>query len=335
MKTLIYSVLLLISLVAFDACTEDKSTTVELWGGQIKLNGSPEPELIKKLERGDIDFVFSFSDVMTLSIIIESPYIYHCFILEQILDNKQLNYLKIDDASRFHYVPKYDSLSYDLSLSCADINKGLLPSSKLDSVLLSRAKSDTCCELLSLCDDDKEFTDYFNKSLYFNSDSSVIEEYYKQDRLFRLMEILLVRLVVSPVFDDYPIMESVFIDADMFLCGGPTACFYTDRAPGNPVELLEDHLIKWNEGYNLDSFVSMHDGKRYATKNYSFYKCLKDNLGTKINEIDSLYKAGWYIYNYHNCYFFAFSVNRSADSVLIERKVINPEYFVPSRFNLE
>ncbi len=334
MKTFVYYILLFYYLIVFVACTEEKSM-IELWGEKINLNGTPEPGLIKKLEQGDIDYVFSFSSVMTLSIIIEPPYIYHCFILEQMLGNKQLSYLKIDDAFRFHYVPEYDSLNYDMSLRFSEVKNGLLPSSKFDSIPLYRAKSKKYFQQLALCDDDKEFSDYLNKSLYFNCDSTIISEIDKKERLFKLMEILLVRLVVLPVYDEYPHLENVFLDGDIFLCGGPIGQFYSNQFHDNPAHLLEDEIIEWNEWYNLGSFISRVDGERYKTNIFSYYKSLKDNLTTKINEIDSLYKSGWYIYNYHYCYYFAFNITNYSNIIKIEKKFINANYLLSSRIGME
>ena len=334
MKTFVYYILLFFYLVVFDACTEDKSM-IELWNDKIKLNGTPEPELINKLEQGDIDYVFSFSSVMTLSIIIEPPYIYHCFILEQILGNKQLCYLKIDDASRFHFVPEYDSLNYDMSLRFSEVKNGLLPSSKFDSIPLYRARSKNYFQQLALCDDDKFFSDYLNQSLYFNCDSTIICEFDKKDRLFKLMEILLVRLVVLPVYDEYPHLENIFLDGDIFVCGGPIGQFYPNVYHDNPAKLLEEDIIEWNKWYNLGSFISKIVGERYKTNIFSYYKCLKDNLTTKINEIDSLYKSDWYIYNYHYCYYFAFNITHDLNKIKIERKFINANYLLSSRIGLE
>lgn len=315
------------------SCTPSEQT-VSLWGEDIKINGNPDSNLIRLFECGDVDYVFSFSEMMTLSIIIEVPYVYHCFIVEQVLGEKRLSYLKIDDASRFHFVPQYDSLNYDMKLRMQDLTNGLSPSLKFDSVPLFRAKSEIYNQSLVLSDDVKEFTNFYNKSLYFQGDST-IGNYYRDDRLFKLIEILLVRLVVSPVFDDYPYLDCIFLDRDMYACGGPVAKFYHHDSDDNPAILLEEYISKWNEWYNAGSFISKKDGKRYNTIIYSCYNALYKNLVTKTSEIDSLFKSGWYIYNYHYCYYFAFSISRSTDSVKIERKVINPEYFLTARFPME
>ena len=330
MKTIVYYILLFIVLVVFYSCTQDKSM-IELWGDKIKLNGNPDYSMIKKLESGDVDYVFSFSEKMTMSVIIEPPYIYHCFILEQILGNKQLNYLKIDDALRLNFVPEYDSLCFDMSLSINDVNKGLLPSSKFDSIPIFRAKSKKYLQLLALCDDDKELTDYINQSIYFNCDSTIIDKENKNERFFKLIEILLVRLSVSSVYDDNSNLDNIFIKEDDFLCGGPIGQFYPNCYHDNPAELLENQINEWNEWYNRGSFVSKTDGKQYETKKLKFYKCLKDNLSTKIKEIDSLYKAGWQIYNYHYCYYFAFKITHNLKGTKIEKKFINSNYLLSSK----
>ena len=183
--------------------------------------------------------------------------------------------------------------------------------------------------MLTSCDDDKDFSDYYKKSLYFNSDT-IIDSYDRDSHLFGLMEILLVRLAVSPVFDDYPILDWIFLDGDI-CTHGPIGQFYPDYSNDNPAELLKDYISRWNEGYNAGSLISKHDGRRYDTKIFSYHKGLINNLETKTHEIDSLFKSGWYIYNYHYSYYFAFSV----DSINIKRKFINANYLMSSRFGIE
>lgn len=336
MRKSISYILLILWLVVVVSCVNEESkvalenSKIELWGEEIQLNGNPAPELVAELEKGNVDYVFSFSNMLHLSIIIEPPYIYHCFIIEQVLDNKQLSYLKIDDAARLHFVPQYDSLKYDLNFKFDDVKNGLFFSSKFDSVPLFRAKSEKYNQLLTSCDDDKDFSDYYKKSLYFNSDT-IINSYDRDSHLKKLMEVLLVRLAVLPVFDDYPILDCIFLNSDLFLCGGPTGRFFPDYSNDNPAELLKDYISRWNEGYNAGSYISRYDGRRYDTKIFSYNKGLINNLETKTHEIDSLFKSGWYIYNYHDIYYFAFSV----DSINIKRKFINANYLKSSRFGIE
>jgi len=129
---------------------------------------------------------------MTVDIIVEDTGAYHCFIMEEVDNKKQLSYFVLDDVVKYNYIPYYDSLEYDLSITFEQSEyEGKKWSSKFEKIPYFRQQSKKYQQLISTCDDAQDLADFYNNSLYFHSGSAQ----YKERVLTKLIEITQVQLV--------------------------------------------------------------------------------------------------------------------------------------------
>ena len=141
-------------------------------------------------------FQYVVNDYMTVYVTISEYGCYNCYIKENFYGKEQVCYLKLDDASKYNYIPNYDSLEYDLNLTFDDTEYlGKKVSSKYKLLPTLRRNSVEYQQLIASCDDINELSNFYQKSFYFQAPDSVVSKQEKIDVLVKLIEITQIQLV--------------------------------------------------------------------------------------------------------------------------------------------
>ena len=194
-----YSFYIIVLIITICSCTEkniQEYPKIVYMDDSIPLLGSPDTAILAQFIQGEVDATYLFNNLVSMSLILEPPAIYHCFILEKVDTDKQIYYLKIDDALKYNWIPPYDSLSYDQTLDffntemagCTVKNKvtgepyqfkpdiPLKWSSKFEHVPSMRKNSEEYKKIVDQCNDSQELADYYNHSLFFQNKSFISED---------------------------------------------------------------------------------------------------------------------------------------------------------------
>ncbi len=208
---------LLSLLVLICSCSiqhEDEHKKVLFFGDSVRLIGMPDSTVLSNYLNLDNDYIYLFNNMVSMTLIMEPPAIYHCFILEHVGSEKQIYYLKMDDAIKYNWIPPYDSSSYDLGLDfistelagCILVSEWsgvpeyikpdmpMLWSSKYEHIPSMRKHNEEYYRIISQCDDAKELSAYYNTSLFFKNNDIVSEE-SKIDLLCQLIKITQIQYV--------------------------------------------------------------------------------------------------------------------------------------------
>ncbi|MCQ2973287.1 MAG: hypothetical protein MJ211_00595 [Bacteroidales bacterium] len=261
-----------------------------MFGENIKLIGNPNQKIITQFVNGDVDFVYPFNTGITMSVILETPMIYHCFILEQIERNKQLSYLKIDDGMKYNYIPYYDSLVFDYNFTIVDEKLGSLPSSKFYTIPFLRQKSEKYQQLILSCNDAQELSDFYNKSLYFQCDSNIVSNENKENLLNRLIEILLVNFIQS-IGDENCLYSKVF---NIFQCQeyySENQCFFDD------ISKIDYYFSSMKYIYNKKQASNVPLDKDQSLIFDRYFSLIYNDIINKSSEIYQYYNKGYKIFN--------------------------------------
>lgn len=186
--------ILILFTILYLSCNKDRDLSVaeQIKNKEITIIGNPDSSLLAQYLSDTVSFKYILNSMMTIDVIVEDTGAYHCFIMENVDNQKQLSYFILDDAIKYNYIPYYDSLEYDLSLTSEQIaNYGLKWSSKFEQIPYLRTKSSIYQELVATCDDDKDLSSFYNNSLFFQSQSTND----KKDVLTKLIEITQTQLV--------------------------------------------------------------------------------------------------------------------------------------------
>ncbi|MCQ2973289.1 MAG: hypothetical protein MJ211_00605 [Bacteroidales bacterium] len=335
------SIYILIFCFIISSCNNNEDTKyIELFGEKIKLNGNPDQQLITQYVEGEVDYVYPFNTAFTMSVILELPAIYHCFILEQIEDKKQLSYIKIDDGMKFNYIPEYDSLEYDLNYTIVDERLGKLPSSKYDSIPILRSKSEKYNLLISTCNDSQELSDFYNNSLFFQCDTSIIDKDFKENLLNELVKIMLVRYIQSVVDENILYYYKVFL----IFHGTEVLGFIDDFSFGFDGIDIRQFLVK--EKRQLDhvfyyinfyyKYMGVETDFRKQDKKFSitlgkFCDQIFKDLHNKSSEIYKYFEDGYKIYSIDCKYIIIFKMDFENNKLSIKRNFINHNFLLPPK----
>lgn len=204
-----YNFYMSVIIVLICSCCENNANNypkILFLGDSVKLYGAPDSSVLGKFISDNNDATFLFNNMVSMSLILEPPAIYHYFIMEHVGGDKQISYMKMEDALKYNWIPPYDSLSYDLCLDfstteaagCVYKSKetgeivhtqpdtAMKWSSKYIQIPLMRKKSADYYYVVSECDDIDKLADYYNHSLFFQNNSFVSED-DKTDLLNRLI----------------------------------------------------------------------------------------------------------------------------------------------------
>jgi len=293
-----------------------------------------------------------------MSLILEPPAIYHCFILEKVDTDKQIYYLKIDDALKYNWIPPYDSLSYDQTLDffntemagCTVTNKvtgepyqfkpdiPLKWSSKFEHVPSMRKNSEEYKIIVDQCNDAQELADYYNHSLFFQNNSFISSD-DKNELLKRLISQTQANFAEyffdfdRPSLDIYPIIEGRFYSTGLY------STYKVEDFSKFKNKILEESA-KRLEWLSNEEYPQEHSDN-YGDRIYSRYllNMNTENLNNILNNIDVIEN----IYNQSSMMFctsrphedyrlFFFNIKYDENNkITIEKKYYNKEYITTTR----
>lgn len=325
-----------------------------LFGDSISIIGVPDSVILTKFNNSDEDYTYIFNNMVSMSLILEPPAIYHCFILEHVGSDKQLYYLKIDDAMKYNWIPPYDSINYDLGLDfiktemagCTIQSKydgrsmhikpdtAMKWSSKYEQIPSLRMNSEKYNEIVSQCNDAIELSDYYNHSLFFQNKEFVSEEDKTclLDLLIRTTQIQFV-----DYFFDFEVVKN-----DPIYLGwkvGPLV-YSTYKVPSFCT--FDTSLKKCCEHLNFyeQTYISDHSSKdtRRTISRY-LLDMNSSNLNYIVNnlkEIENLYNKSSMMFFSHRPHedFRIFFFNITYDDnnkITIEKNYYNKEYITTTR----
>ncbi|MCQ2976150.1 MAG: hypothetical protein MJ211_15220 [Bacteroidales bacterium] len=185
-----YKIFILIVFICSSSCLKQQNKAdnyIYLFDDSVKLRGDVDIDILKKYINNEVDYTYLFGNYISMSVILESPAIYHCFVYEYSEEEKQVCYLKIDDGIKYNFIPNYDSLNYDLQITREDLVSGKMPSSKYYNIFEMRKQSIEYQQLTNTCDDIDDLTDYLNNSIFFQN--SNINDSIKQELLLEFIKI--------------------------------------------------------------------------------------------------------------------------------------------------
>ena len=334
------------------------SPKILLLGDSICMFGVPDSTILTKFINSDEDYTYIFNNLVSMSLILEPPAIYHCFILEQVGSDKQLYYLKIDDAMKYNWIPPYDSINYDLSLDfiktemagCTIKSRydgraihiepdiAMKWSSKYEQLPSLRINSEKYNEIVSQCNDAIELSDYYNHSLFFQNNDFVSEEdkTCMLDLLLRTTQIQFVDYffdfeVVKNGIDIYPIYLG-YVDAPLV--------YSTYKVPS--FSTFETTLKKCYERlkFHEQTYISDHsnsDQRRTVSRYILDMNTINLNfIVNNINEIKNLYYNSSLMFFSHRPHedlrLFFFNIKYDENNkITIEKNYYNKEYITTTR----
>ena len=162
----------------------------------VKIVGNPDSTVLNQYFSNESVCKYIFNDMIECSVVVNDSGPYHCFINENVLGKKQIYYFCIDDVVKYNYIPEYDSLNYDLSLTHKDTQSDSTKwSTKFEKISLMRKQSKEYNKLIETLDDAKDLSDFYNNSLFFQTNITSVDNKTKQIVLNKLIEITQVQLV--------------------------------------------------------------------------------------------------------------------------------------------
>jgi hypothetical protein len=353
-----YFIILLIVASLVYGCsveTERNITKVSFLGDSILLLGSPDSTILSKFLLQDEDYTFPFNNLMSMSVILEPPAIYHCFFLEQVETNKQIYYIKIDDGIKYNWIPSYDSLLYDLSLDfvktemagCTLKNRltgknefikpdnALKWSSKYEKIPSMRKCSAYYDSICLQCNDAAELTDFYNNSLFFQNKSFVCENAKKQllDELIGITQLLYVEYFFDLEFDfeDYiniingndNINDRKIIKVNDFQSFKDVLTDCSIHIKNSEVHYRKEHIYNDVERYYSKYLLNMNKN------NLNYLLNCADDIKQYFNKNTTVY---YNIRPYYDIRLFFFNIKYDENNkITIEKNYYNKEYITTSR----
>ena len=323
----------------------------------VSMLGDPDSTVLAKFLNLESDQTYLFNNMVSMTLILEPPAVYHCFIFEQVGADKQIYYLKMDDAIKYNWIPPYDSLNYDLGLDfmktemagCTVINNydgrvvhikpdtAMKWSSKYEQLPSLRKNSAEYYNIVSRCDDIKELSHYYNNSLFFHNNSFVSAE-DKTELLTQLIGITQIQYVEfffdfnNFYRDYYPIIKGYFSDYQLYtIYKNEDFLQFKLKTLNNAVENLNwlqtayEHEHRRNDMFRSKS--------RYLLNiNYDNLNNILSNLG----EIENLYnKSSMTFFSrrpHEDFRLFFFNIKYDENNkITIEKNYYNKEYITTTR----
>ena len=361
--------LLLISII-FSCNYEEKSSILakQIKNNEITILGNPDSSLLAMYLSDTLSFKYIFNPMMTIDVIAGDTGVYHCFIMEDVNNQKQLSYFVLDDVVKYNYIPYYDSLEYDLSITFEQSEyEGKKWSSKFEQIPYLRKKSKEYQQLVSTCDDAQDLADFYNNSLYFHSDCETAKI---QDRvLTKLIEITQVQLVGTYLQFDRPKSNYIILGFISYW---------------NSYKIIKFKILRRREkyyfinrgyeyySYNFDFWISQLnrrliknfkelDGERYIAEQYSSHtqyvkkeiqrrsyfeyspyllNIQKKNLNfikQNINDLKSLQDSCDIMicldYKYSDSRIFFFNIVHESNKIKIKKNYYNKEFLPTTRMS--
>ena len=324
-------------------------------GDSVKLIGNPDSTILSTFLHQDEDYTFPFNNMVSMSVILEPPAIYHCFIWEQVEQEQQIYYMKVDDAIRYNWIEYYDSLSYDLSLDfiktemagCSFKNPltgkqeyikpdiAMKWSSQFEHIPATRQSSKYYDSICSKCDDAKELSEYYNSSLFFQN-KSIVKDIDKEYLLQELIRITQVQYV--EYFFDFERDFDDFCHILISESGESYHCINQKSDFSNFKKVIDEGLNKI-QCYN-DDYLNEHNTNDIR-RHYSKYllNMNAQNLNYILNHIDDIeqkfYKSSLMVYNElfpEDIRIFFFNITYDENNkITIEKNYYNKEYITTTR----
>jgi hypothetical protein len=322
----------------------------------VCILGEPDSTVLTKFIKEDHDKTFLFNNMVSMTLILEAPAIYHCFILEQVGTDKQIYYLKMDDAIKYNWIPPYDSIDYDLSLDFTKTEnagkylsnkytgefehiKPDIPmkwSSKYEQIPVMRKKSEEYSKIVSLCDDIEEFSHYYNHSLFFQNKSFVSED-DKVELLTQLLGVTQIQFVDyffdfdKDYSDFYPITIGHFYGA-LYYSNFKMNDFYTFTESLKEAEERISNYSRLYETEHLYNDIRSTHSKYLLTMNSENLYQIQKNL----DEIETLFNQSSMMFFSLRPHFdyrlFFFDITYDDDNkITISKNYFNKEYITTTR----
>lgn len=354
-----YTFYIFIFLITICSCAEkniQEYPKIVYMDDSIPLLGSPDTAILAQFIQGEVDATYLFNNLVSMSLILQPPAIYHCFILENVSTDKQIYYLKIDDALKYNWIPPYDSLSYDLSLDFEKTERagttvrnkstgGLIHykpdtamqwSSKFEQLPSMRKNSEEYNKIVDQCDDAQELADYCNHSLFFQNNSFISSD-DKNELLKRLISQTQAHFVEyffdfdRPSRDIYPIIEGYFFSETY-------STFIIEDFSNFKNEILEEStkgLESYSNYYQFEH--SANDIERLCSR-YLLNMNTENlnNILSNIDEIENLYNQSSMMFfttrPHEDFRLFFFNIKYDENNkITIEKNYYNKEYITTTR----
>ena len=337
MKPLLFPILLL--LLPVFACKQPHKTD------NIKIVGHPDFAIYHQYISNESVCKYIFNDMIECSVVVNDSGPYHCFIKENVLGQKQIYYFCIDDVLKFNYIPEYDSLNYDLSLNYFDTERDKIKwSSKFERIPQLRQNSEEYHKRIETLDDAKDLSDFYNNSLYFQCDDSIIDFETKETVLNKLIEITQVQLV-GKYLRSVPNYDNAIVIGYRYVCHSYGILYWSRYHYAK----LKDYIVDLNKNLSNRIFFRYRNDDRPKESwkeehRYFFSKYLqsiqKQNLkyiSKQFEVTDSLYYQYDFCYSvdyrYSDTRFFFFKIDWEGDKITIHKNYINKEFLPTTRIS--
>ncbi|MBP5370085.1 MAG: hypothetical protein J6Z01_16700 [Bacteroidales bacterium] len=313
----------------------------------INIIGNPDSSIFNQYISNKSVCSYVFNDMIECSIVVNDSGPYHCFIKEDVLGEKQIYYFCIDDVLKYNYIPEYDSLNYDLSLTYKDTEYELTKwSTKFEKVPLMRKKSEEYHKLVNTLDDDKDLSDFYNNSLFFQSDIISVDYETKKTILYKLIEMTQVQLV-GKYLRSVPNYENAIVLGWRYGCYSYNIQYWTIK----DFYALKSYLNELGDNLDLYIFKRLRSQQSEAFKiwydqyQFTFSKYLQSiqqqnlNYMTKLFEdTDSLYEQYDFCitvdYRFSDTRFFFFKIDwLENNKITIHKNYINKEFLPTTRIS--
>ena len=345
-------------LLLVSSCSEKQEQLPKIFflEDSVCILGEPDSTVLTKFIKEDHDKTFLFNNMVSMTLILEAPAIYHCFILEQVGTDKQIYYLKMDDAMKYNWIPPYDSIDYDLSLDFTKTEnagkylsnkytgefehiKPDIPmkwSSKYEQIPIMRKNSEEYYNIISQCDDIEELCIFYNHSLFFQNNIFVSED-DKNALLTQLLGVTQIQFAEyffdfdKNYIDFYPITMRYFYGA-VYYSTFKMEDFYEFKESLKDSEKRFSTLYRlYEQEHKYNDIRSMYSKYLLNMNSENIYQIMSN-----IDEIETLYNQSSMMFISHRTHedyrLFFFDITYDENNkITIEKNYYNKEYITTTR----
>ena len=337
----------------------------------FSIEGIDDSSSIHKSSSNISFFQYIVNDYMSVSINKVENGIYQCFVKEEVAGINHAYSMLLDDASKYNYIPFYDSLEYDLKLTFDDTEYGgKKVSSKFNKVFMLRFQSDEYKKMIESCDDINDLLNFCNQSLYFQAPDSIFSKTDKINALIKLIEITQIQLVdifldeyscfkneivlgwIS-IFDSYNLIKFVKPNHNQVLYHFRKNYEMVDYGYGDWIsekcEQVQNNFDYYNnirKFLSLNSFIDEYIDNQIQNKCLFYYSNYLLNLQNEnlkfinnkreiiYNEMEDcdLFICADYKYNISRLFFFNIDITNDSKFALT-KKFFNKEYLPTTRIS--